>query len=176
MSCKAHPNLAVPTNYKSQDAQLSSCASSNIIIFGQQWLVTGRLIYRSSSAIGTAKAGRHLRILASTSHWSDHASKIWSCACSTWQDGTGGLFSQIDYTLSNTSSKTAMCTLGLLDPSAINQIWNVTRTSAVNSGYTVFTLPSWVTQAGGVAGGGSAGFGGIFNVTAGSPKWAVFAQ
>ena len=95
--------------------------------------------------------------------------------CSTWTDGTGALLSQINYTLTNISSSTALCSLGLAQPANINQIWNVTNTGVVKSGYTVFALPSWVTQAGGIAAGGNTTFGGIFNISGGSPKWIVFS-
>lgn len=95
--------------------------------------------------------------------------------CSSWSDSTGAILSQIDYTLINTSTTTALCTLGLAQPGSINQIWNVTNTGTVNSGYAVFTLPSWVTQSGGIAPGGSTSFGGIFNISGGSPQWIVLS-
>ena len=97
--------------------------------------------------------------------------KLW---CSTWTDSTGAILSQVNYTLTNTSAITAICTLGLVQPGKISQIWNVTNTGNTKGVYTVFALPSWITQAGGIAANSNTTFGGIFDITSGSPQWTIF--
>lgn len=100
--------------------------------------------------------------------------KSMGLCCSTWTDSSGAILSQISYTLTNTSSTLASCTLGLNQPSKISQIWNVTNSGTVKGAYTVFTLPSWITQAGGIAANSNTTFGGIFDITSGSPQWIIF--
>ena len=93
---------------------------------------------------------------------------------STWTDSNGKLLSQLNYTLTvNGGTDKVSPLLGLQDVSKVQQIWNVTQTSQVSNGYTVFTLPTWIVQAGGMAPGSNTNFGGIFDVTAGSPVWAI---
>ena len=94
--------------------------------------------------------------------------------CSTWTDSTGKLLTQLSYTLTvNDGTQRVSPTLGLKDPTKVQQIWNVTQTSQISNGYTVFTLPTWIIQAGGMAPGSNTTFGGIFDVTAGSPVWVI---
>ena len=93
--------------------------------------------------------------------------------CSTW-NSDGKLLCQLNYTLTvNGGANKVTPTLGLQDVTRLQQVWNVTQTSQVSNGYTVFTLPTWIVQAGGMAPGANTSFGLIYDVTAGSPVWAI---